>query len=462
MSPLAPRRSEDLYHIDQDSVAQQNFIDVGRISDAKITYSLGDLYGMRHAESRAPNISNRTLLESISRTHVMSTLNDNSSFSTRIMSSAMNQMRRDPHRPVQRLQNQINGRHVNSGPNTERNRYQSRGKLHDSQNIFLRLCVWNGGEIVPIHFFLNRIIDRGYGNGGTVPVVPMRMVPIRMSIKNDVKLSEAENAWKPSFLQKNQTNDKDEAAELYKQVRSILNKLTAQNFAILSEQFQNLQIDTKEKLVEVINLVFNKAVNEPNFSEGYAKLSQYLSHCSKQIDSSSDERAYFKRTLINKCQIEFEQHVANKSATEAALAPLMEKLKLCEGKGDTNGTNEIKAQIAEEESILRRRLVSTVRFIGELYKLNMLTTNIMNVCINVLIHEVIGVQSSNSNQANEKLECLCKLLTTVGGKLEHKPTKNSDKTVSQYLNLTDYMNQLKRIADNKIRNFKPSTRIKWV
>lgn len=273
-----------------------------------------------------------------------------------------------------------------------------------------------------------------------------------------MQLKEAENAWKPSFLQKSQPNA--DTTELYKQVRSILNKLTAQNFGVLSEQFQNLQIDTKEKLVEVINLVFNKAVNEPDFSEGYAKLSQYLSHCSQQIDSSSTERAYFKRTLINKCQLEFEQHVANKNTTEAALAPLMEKLKICEKNGDTNGMNEIKVQIAEEESTLRRRLVSTVRFIGELYKLDMLTTNIMNVCINVLVREAANAHPSNSNQANEKLECLCKLLTTVGGKLERKSNDTSDTAKSQFLDLTNYMNQLKRIADNKIRNFKPSTRIK--
>lgn len=279
-----------------------------------------------------------------------------------------------------------------------------------------------------------------------------------------MKLCEAENAWKPSFLQQNATaNGENDAIELYKQVRSILNKLTAQNFAIMSEQFQNLKIDTKEKLVEVIDLVFNKAVNEPNFSEGYAKLSQYLSHCSKQIDSSSTERAYFKRTLIDKCQFEFERHVANKNTTEAALAPLLEKLKLCEKNGDANGVGEIKAQITDEESILRRRLVSTVRFIGELYKLDMLTTNIMNKCISMLIFEATTSRSSsNGNQANEKLECLCKLLTTVGKKLERKPiagNKNpSDK--AQYLDLSNYMNQLKGIADGKIRNFKPSTRIK--
>lgn len=228
-------------------------------------------------------------------------------------------------------------------------------------------------------------------------------VQIRLSIRNDIKLNEAENAWKPSFLQQSPPNDKDNSAELYKQVRSILNKLTAQNFGVLSEQFQNLPIDTKEKLVEVIDLVFNKAVNEPSFSEGYAKLSEYLSHCSKQIDSSSAERAYFKRTLINKCQTEFEQHVANKNTTEAALAPLMEQLKASKEKGDKNGVNEIKAQITEAESILRRRLVSTVRFIGELYKLDMLTTKIMNVCIDMLIREATNVRPSNANQANEKL-----------------------------------------------------------
>lgn len=309
-------------------------------------------------------------------------------------------------------------------------------------------------------FFTFSTLDRGHahgvgGSGGGAP----NSVQVRLSIRKDVKLKEAENAWKPTFLQKPQPNDNDNSAELYKQVRSILNKLTAQNFGVLSEQFQNLQIDTKEKLVEVINLVFNKAVNEPNFSEGYAKLSQHLSHCSKQIDSSSTERAYFKRTLINKCQIEFEQHVANKNTTEAALAPLKEKLQAFEKQGDLNGVNEIKALIAEEESTLRRRLVSTVRFIGELYKLDMLTTKIMNVCISTLIREAAPNQA-NSNQANEKLECLCKLLTTVGAKLERKPANNSEASKAQNLDLSNYMNQLKNIADNKIRNFKASTRIK--
>lgn len=286
---------------------------------------------------------------------------------------------------------------------------------------------------------------------------------VHLSIKEDVKLNVAVNAWKPSFFQKcTASNDDHDITELSKQVRSILNKLTDKNFHIMLEQFKNLKIDTKEKLVAVIDLVFNKAVNEPNFSEGYAKLCCYLSQCSEQIDASSNERAYFKRTLINKCQFEFERHVANRNTTEAALAPLFDKLKLSETNGDASAIGEIKAEIADKESILRCRLVSTVRFIGELYKLDMLTTNIMNKCIAMLIREATSSGSpSTANQANEKLECLCKLLTTVGKKLEHKPNANATANgKSDYLNLTNYMGQLKAIANGKVRNFKPSTRIK--
>jgi hypothetical protein len=50
------------------------------------------------------------------------------------------------------------------------------------------------------------------------------------------------------------------------------------------------------------------------------------------------------------------------------------------------------------------------RFIGELFKLGMLTTNIMQRCIKDLL-----------NAADEEsLECLCKLLTTIGKDLENK------------------------------------------
>ena len=50
------------------------------------------------------------------------------------------------------------------------------------------------------------------------------------------------------------------------------------------------------------------------------------------------------------------------------------------------------------------------RFIGELFKLGMLTTAIMHRCIRHLLED----------GDEESLECLCKLLTTIGKDLENK------------------------------------------
>lgn len=271
-------------------------------------------------------------------------------------------------------------------------------------------------------------------------------IQIRISLKADVKLREAENAWKPAFLQKEKPTTMNNAIdELYRQVRLILNKLTAQNFVVLSEQFQSLEIDTSDKLNDVINLVFDKAVNEPSFSSGYAQLCVYLSNRSQEFQTD----ASFKRMLITKLQIEFEQNVANKNTVEAALIPLNQQLKVYEENGDLVGVNETRAQINDEESKIRRRLVSTVRFIGELFKLDLLTTKIMNVCIKSLIESC----------TDEKLECVCKLLKTIGEKLDRIPI-NRNNVKQEYFNLTMYMNELKAIADRKIPNVKISTRIK--
>lgn len=242
----------------------------------------------------------------------------------------------------------------------------------------------------------------------------------------------------------------DAVDELYRHVRSILNKLTANNFIVMLNQFKELTIDSKEKLDGVIDLVFNKAVNEPNFSVGYAHLCKHLSTCSVKIKINAQD-ADFKRTFITKCQHEFEQHVANEHSIEAALGPLNEKLSESTQNNDVKKCAEIKSQIIEEEAIVRRRLVSTVRFIGELYKLDMLTTNIMNWCIAKLIE----------SGTDEKLECVCKLLTTIGEKLETKPTPNSDASKKQYLDLSPYMKQLGQIIDRKNVKNKVGTRVRY-
>jgi translation initiation factor 4G len=132
-------------------------------------------------------------------------------------------------------------------------------------------------------------------------------------IKNeDVKLNTAENAWKPTAMVKDVDLPEEEAktAELLKQFRSILNKITPENFKTLIAELKLLKIDTVERLDGCISLVFEKAITEPNYSANYASLCQEVSNVFivPLDDNNSQQEAVFKKRLITRCQNEFMKH----------------------------------------------------------------------------------------------------------------------------------------------------------
>ena len=93
-------------------------------------------------------------------------------------------------------------------------------------------------------------------------------------------------------------------AELERNVRSILNKLTPQKFETLVQKFNDLPIDTEIKLKTCIELIFEKAVDEPEFSVAYARMCEVLRE--KDVGDSSG-RVNFRKLLIARCQKEFER-----------------------------------------------------------------------------------------------------------------------------------------------------------
>lgn len=76
-----------------------------------------------------------------------------------------------------------------------------------------------------------------------------------------------------------------------------------------------------------------------------------------------------------------------------------------------------------DETKLRKRSVGNIRFIGELYKLRMLTSPIMM--------RIIGTLLERGDE--ESLECLCKLLTTIGKILETQCAQQPKAMVRIYL-----------------------------
>ncbi|KAH8269791.1 hypothetical protein KR018_006620 [Drosophila ironensis] len=249
------------------------------------------------------------------------------------------------------------------------------------------------------------------------------MIHVNLSLNQDVKLNENENAWRPRGLNKsdvdsNLKSKNQEKDDLVRRVRGILNKLTPERFDTLVEEIIKLKIDTPDKMDEVIVLVFEKAIDEPNFSVSYARLCHRLIMEVKARDERMESGTksnlqHFRNALLDKTEREFTQNVSQSTAKEKKLQPIVDKIKKC---NDINEKAELEALLEEEERKIRRRSGGTVRFIGELFKISMLTGKIIYSCIDTLLNP----------HSEDMLECLCKLLTTVGAKFEQTPVNLKD------------------------------------
>uniref|UniRef100_A0A8I5NTC8 Eukaryotic translation initiation factor 4 gamma 1 n=1 Tax=Papio anubis TaxID=9555 RepID=A0A8I5NTC8_PAPAN len=141
-----------------------------------------------------------------------------------------------------------------------------------------------------------------------------RKIIATVLMTEDIKLNKAEKAWKPSS--KRTAADKDRGEEdadgsktqdLFRRVRSILNKLTPQMFQQLMKQVTQLAIDTEERLKGVIDLIFEKAISEPNFSVAYANMCRCLMALKVPTTEKPTVTVNFRKLLLNRCQKEFEK-----------------------------------------------------------------------------------------------------------------------------------------------------------
>ncbi|XP_061639179.1 eukaryotic translation initiation factor 4 gamma 1-like isoform X4 [Phyllopteryx taeniolatus] len=269
-----------------------------------------------------------------------------------------------------------------------------------------------------------------------------RKIITSMSLNEDVKLNKAEKAWKPSVKkavygfagEKAVENDPDQlkTQELFKKVRSILNKLTPQKFQQLMKQVSELTIDTEERLKGVIDLTFEKAISEPDFSVAYANMCRCVMGLKVQATNKPGDTVNFRKLLLNRCQNEFEKDKNDNEIFEKK----QRELEAAEG-------DEEKQRLIEDLEVsknkARRRSLGNIKFIGELFKLKMLTEVIMHDCIVKLL----------KNHDEESLECLCRLLSTIGKDLDFEKAKHF---------MDQYFNQMEKVIKEK----KTSSRIRFM
>uniref|UniRef100_A0A665XER5 Eukaryotic translation initiation factor 4 gamma, 3a n=1 Tax=Echeneis naucrates TaxID=173247 RepID=A0A665XER5_ECHNA len=263
---------------------------------------------------------------------------------------------------------------------------------------------------------------------------PPRKIIMNVSVNDDVQLKKSENAWKPGMKREGPSEDPEiqKTQELFRKVRSILNKLTPQKFNQLMKQVTDLTIDTEERLKGVIDLVFEKAIDEPSFSVAYGNMCRCLATLKVPMTDKPNTTVNFRKLLLNRCQKEFEKDKVDDVVFER-------KQKELDSAASATERERLREELEEAKDKARRRSIGNIKFIGELFKLKMLTEAIMHDCVVKLL----------KNHDEESLECLCRLLTTIGKDLDFEKAKPR---------MDQYFNQMEKIVKER----KTSSRIRFM
>ncbi|GFR93186.1 eukaryotic translation initiation factor 4 gamma, 1 [Elysia marginata] len=272
---------------------------------------------------------------------------------------------------------------------------------------------------------MGKSASRGRARPGEMPM-PQRIIK-SVSIQNDVKaLHQSEKPWKPSQKQIAAGEISTKVENLESKALFILNRLTPTNFASLSDEMIGLKITDYEQLEQLVKIFFDKVTLETKFVEAYAKLCKKM--CSLKVpppQGMKENQASFRVLLLTKCQKEFE------SDKTVVFEDPEEKRKKLEAELPDGPEKADKIETTLYHMKLRRlKFYGNIRFIGELFKLSMLTENIMHDCI-------FGLLKARDD---ESLLSLCQLITTVGSILDTDKAKQR---------MDQYFNQMVKIAEER-------------
>ncbi|KAF8271193.1 armadillo-type protein [Lactarius quietus] len=212
-------------------------------------------------------------------------------------------------------------------------------------------------------------------------------------------------------------------------VKALLNELTMERFDSISDQiiaWANKSEEEKDgrTLIQVTRLIFERATDDATISELCARLCRkMMERISPRVQDDGIKNFQgkpfagsnlFRKYLLNRCQEDFELGWVAKEATAAAAASkAAADLAIKEANEKTKGGEESELYSDEYYAAAKakRRGLGLIRFVGELFKVQMVTERIMHECIKALF-------GNAENPEEEEIESLCMLLTTVGSLLD--------------------------------------------
>ena len=260
----------------------------------------------------------------------------------------------------------------------------------------------------------------GFGAPGVVPALGVAFDPV-------APLEISANRWvATSTVRKPGATDTESPELVDRKVRALLNKLTMEKFESISDQiifWANKNVSERDGriLIQVIRLVFEKATDEATWSEMYARL------CRKMMEMINPEvqddgipnsegkpiagGQLFRKYLHNRFREDYERVRVAKETTATAAAAKAPDDQAVKAANEKKGENELYSNEYYAAQKAKRQGLNLIKFIGELFKLQMLTERIMHQCVKKLLGNV-------ENPEEDKIESLCQLLKTVGQLLD--------------------------------------------
>lgn len=183
-------------------------------------------------------------------------------------------------------------------------------------------------------------------------------------------LHKSETPWKPSLRGK---RSNAEPVDLFKKVRSLLNKITPSNAEkLIVEEFCRLKITTIEQLEKVVEAVFQKAIRESIYCDEYAMLIKHMYNVS--VQDGSDRTVKFGTLLLEKAQTFFE---TQRNVKE--LENFTERRKEIDSCTDEEKKLQLLDELDDEILFSKKKGVGNIKLSGALYLQDVLRSEIIDL-----------------------------------------------------------------------------------
>ena len=165
---------------------------------------------------------------------------------------------------------------------------------------------------------------------------------------------------------------------VHHKVMSVLSRITPQKYAELLEELLQLPLRQTDEgeLHEIVRVFFDKAVQEPEYSGLYARLFSELCEMKdseRELEAELRDRLFcnrISRELLRTCDEEFRRPI---------------ELTADEKVDRTTGKPYSEEEVDMKRTRLKNRLVGNIKFVGELFKIDLVTEAIIESIFQLLV-----------------------------------------------------------------------------